>query len=59
MGDPRGNYNGAVVWALDEDDERLAREWLGYGSFDAPYWFIGLEPGGDYDPLFAHYARLP
>jgi integrase len=44
MGDPRGNYNGAVVWALDEDEERLAREWLGYGSFDAPYWFIGLEP---------------
>jgi hypothetical protein len=24
----------------------LAEHWFGYGHWDAPYWFIGLEPGG-------------
>lgn len=55
MGDPRGSYNQAKSWALDADEERLGREWLGYGSLDAPYWFIGLEPGGEYDPLVVRY----
>lgn len=24
-----------------------AQAWFGYGRWDAPYWFIGMEPGGD------------
>ena len=24
---------------------RAAKSWYGYGRWDAPYWFIGLEPG--------------
>lgn len=55
MGDQRGNYNEATSWTLDADEERLGKEWLGYGSLGAPCWFIGLEPGGEYDPLFARY----
>ena len=26
---------------------RAAECWFGYGRWDAPYWFIGMEPGGD------------
>jgi hypothetical protein len=55
MIDPRGHYNEATSWELDADEKRLGRGWLGYGSFAAPYWFIGLEPGGEYDPMFARY----
>lgn len=30
------------------DVKALAAEsWFGYGRWDAPYWFIGMEPGGD------------
>ena len=25
--------------------EEMAREWYGYGRWEAPYWFIGPEPG--------------
>ncbi len=25
----------------------LATGWFGHGSWSAPYWFIGMEPGGD------------
>jgi hypothetical protein len=25
----------------------MARNWYGYGRWSAPYWFIGIEPGGD------------
>jgi hypothetical protein len=29
-----------------EDNEReMASRWFGYGPWDAPYWFIGPEPG--------------
>jgi hypothetical protein len=24
-----------------------AKSWFGYGRWDAPFWFIGMEPGGD------------
>jgi hypothetical protein len=27
--------------------DAMARDWFGYGKWDAPYWFIGMEPGGD------------
>jgi len=29
--------------------ERAARGWFGYGSWGAPYWFVGMEPGGEGD----------
>lgn len=28
-----------------------ARHWFGYGRWDASYWFVGMEFGGDDDPL--------
>lgn len=33
----------------DETDPQAvaAQSWFGYGRWDAPYWFIGMEPGGD------------
>lgn len=33
----------------------MAREWYGYGRWDAPFWFVGPEPGGD-DPIAAASA---
>jgi hypothetical protein len=27
--------------------DEMAERWYGYGRWDAPYWFIGPEPGGD------------
>jgi hypothetical protein len=30
-------------------NERAAREWFGYGTWTAPYWFVGMEPGGEGD----------
>ncbi len=33
---------------IRDDAKALAAErWFGYGRWDAPYWFIGMEPGGD------------
>jgi hypothetical protein len=32
---------------LSDDAKKMAREWFGYGRWDAPYWFVGIEPGGD------------
>jgi hypothetical protein len=29
----------------DENLRRMAREWYGYGWWEAPFWFIGPEPG--------------
>ena len=39
MGNPR----------LDDEDclGEMPRRWYGYGRWDAPYWFIGPEPGMD------------
>jgi hypothetical protein len=25
---------------------QASRDWFGYGRWDAPYWFVGMEPGG-------------
>jgi hypothetical protein len=41
MSDP---LNDQTLRALRE---RAAREWFGFGRWDAKYWFIGMEPGGD------------
>jgi hypothetical protein len=39
--------------------ERAAQEWFGYGRWKAPYWFIGMEPGGtDLDEIYASWERL-
>jgi hypothetical protein len=27
-------------------EDMAARMWFGYGRWDAPFWFIGMEPGG-------------
>lgn len=36
-----------------------AAGWFGYGRWDAPYWFIGKEPGGSGDPeQYASWMRL-
>ena len=34
---------------MDDTKDRAARNWFGYGDWDAKYWFIGMEPGGDDD----------
>lgn len=26
--------------------DEAARRWFGYGRWAAPYWFVGMEPGG-------------
>jgi hypothetical protein len=37
--------------AVTVDPKALAVEnWFGYGRWDAPYWFVGMEPGGDDHP---------
>ena len=39
--------------------ERAARDWFGYGSWTAPYWFVGMEPGGEGDGAsHASWERL-
>jgi hypothetical protein len=42
------------------DPKALAAEhWFGYGRWDAPYWFIGKEPGGSDEPeQYASWKRL-
>jgi hypothetical protein len=32
---------------LTESERALAKGWYGYGRWGAPYWFVGIEPGGD------------
>lgn len=32
---------------LTADQREMAQHWYGYGRWEAPYWFVGLEPGGD------------
>lgn len=34
---------------MDDPKALAARSWFGYGRWDAPYWFIGMEPGGTDD----------
>ena len=45
-----------------EDRLRAAESWFGYGRWDAPYWFIGMEQGGSDDgpekDSYAAWARL-
>jgi hypothetical protein len=32
---------------LTDDQRAMALEWFGYGRWQAAYWFVGIEPGGD------------
>ena len=32
---------------MDDAVVRLAKGWFGYGQWDAKYWFVGMEPGGE------------
>jgi hypothetical protein len=32
---------------LDALIDLMAHNWYGYGTWSAPYWFVGMEPGGD------------
>jgi hypothetical protein len=34
---------------MESAKDLAARSWFGYGRWDAPYWFIGMEPGGSDD----------
>src|SRR5581483_2105840 len=34
---------------MTDAKDRAARSWFGYGEWSAPFWFIGMEPGGDDD----------
>lgn len=31
---------------MNDAKDLAARSWFGYGRWDAPYWFLGMEPGG-------------
>jgi hypothetical protein len=33
--------------AVANAKQLAAEKWFGYGRWDAPYWFVGMEPGGD------------
>ncbi len=33
----------------DSAKEQAARNWFGYGRWEARHWFVGMEPGGDDD----------
>jgi hypothetical protein len=34
---------------LDDVKQRAAKTWFGYGRWEAPFWFLGMEPGGTDD----------
>jgi hypothetical protein len=42
---PPGANESFVTVTNDADMLDMARQWYGYGRWDAPYWFIGPEPG--------------
>ncbi|MBY0612140.1 MAG: hypothetical protein K2P80_08140 [Beijerinckiaceae bacterium] len=36
----------------------IARNWFGYGRWSAPYWFIGMEPGGENTHSYEAWMQL-
>ena len=68
MGSPRRQHAVTDVWqyvvegdGMDTADPKVlaAERWFGYGRWDAPYWFIGKEPGGSDEPeQYASWQRL-
>jgi hypothetical protein len=34
---------------MDSYRDQAAKGWFGYGTWSAPYWFVGMEPGGEQD----------
>ena len=44
---------------MNDPKALAARTWFGYGRWDAPYWFIGMEPGGTDDHAsYEEWIRL-
>lgn len=44
---------------MDQVKTLAAERWFGYGRWDAPYWFVGKEPGGTDEPeQYASWLRL-
>jgi hypothetical protein len=41
---------GASLTEAHNPKDLAAREWFGYGRWNAPYWFVGMEPGGGDSP---------
>jgi len=49
----------AVISPGGDAKARAAAEWFGYGRWDAPFWFVGKEPGGTDEPeQYASWLRL-
>ena len=45
--------------SMIEPKALAAERWFGYGRWDAPYWFVGKEPGGADEPeQYASWLRL-
>jgi hypothetical protein len=49
IGGRMGSENQGMIRpdTSDADIHDMARKWYGYGRWDAPFWFIGPEPGMD------------
>jgi hypothetical protein len=49
-GRPQGHRQAALPLTKSAKMEsargQAASEWFGYGRWEAPYWFVGMEPGG-------------
>jgi len=46
-----------AIVPLTPDQTELAHNWYGYGRWNAPYWFVGIEPGGDELDACVHMWR--
>ena len=41
---------------MNDARTEASRNWFGYGSWSAPYWFVGMEPGGaDHPDLYTSW----
>lgn len=38
-----------ITLCMDSYRALAAEQWFGYGRWSAPYWFVGMEPGGEED----------
>ncbi len=48
-------------FVMENDDPKAlaAQSWFGYGKWNAPYWFVGMEPGGTDDhATYETWAQL-
>lgn len=48
-----------ILVSMTDPKALAAERWFGYGRWDAPYWFVGKEPGGTDEPeQYASWLRL-